>query len=272
MKSRLDAANNVHRGHSDPGVRRPNTDSVNNRFTSWARILVVEDQDDVRRMLVTALELEGHVVDEASNAAEGLRCLEQTRYDLVLSDYAMPGGTGSWMLHEASRQGLLNGTVALIVTAHPDIRELADIEVVSKPLDLDQFLEQVRRILGSPPPSAAANDGGSVVPGDAPRQSLRSGRHHVELVLYVSSASPASMQARRNLEQLLQRFDRSKVKFSVCDLSRDPLGGDADRVAFTPTLVKRYPEPRMWVLGSLKDTGIVADLLHACGVAAKTSE
>ena len=68
---------------------------MNSGTTEPARILIVEDQDDVRRMLATALGIEGHVVDEASSAAEGLKCLQQTRYNLVLSDYAMPGGTGT---------------------------------------------------------------------------------------------------------------------------------------------------------------------------------
>jgi circadian clock protein KaiB len=181
----------------------------------------------------------------------------------------MPGGTGTWMLHEATRQGLMNGAIALIVTAHPDIRDLGNVEVISKPLDLDQFLEQVRRILGTgyilgssglPPASR----------GDTPqRPNVRAGRYLAELVLYVSSASPASIQARRNLERLLDRFDTSQIKFSVCDLAREPLAGEADRVAFTPTLVKRYPEPRMWVLGNLKDPEIVAGLLHACGIEPK---
>ena len=94
----------------------------------------------------------------------------------------------------------------------------------------------------------------------------RSGRYRVELVLYVSSASPASLQARRNFESLLQQFDASQVKFDVCDLVRDPLAGEADRIAFTPTLVKRYPEPKMWVLGNLREPEILADLLRVCGV------
>jgi len=138
--------------------------------TEPARILIVEDQDDVRRMLATALGIEGHVVDEASSAAEGLKCLQQTRYNLVLSDYAMPGGTGTWMLREASEQGLLKGTVALIVTAHPDVRELLTVEVISKPLDLDNFLEQVRMILadrrGSDPARALAQGHDHAASGD----------------------------------------------------------------------------------------------------------
>ena len=128
-------------------MERPYDDTAIGGPTDRARILVVEDQDDVRRMLVTALELEGHEVVEADNAPSGLKRLQESRYQLVLSDYAMPGRTGTWMLHEASRQGLLEHTIALIVTAHPHVRDLANVEVITKPLDLDHFLEQVRRIL-----------------------------------------------------------------------------------------------------------------------------
>ena len=113
------------------------------------RILVVEDQDDVRRMLATALEMEGHVVDEAATATEGLKCLQESKYDLVLTDYAMPGGTGTWMLQVASQRGLMTGTIALIVTAHPDVRDVDNVEVITKPLDLDKFLETVRHVLAT---------------------------------------------------------------------------------------------------------------------------
>jgi DNA-binding NtrC family response regulator len=233
----------------------------NQQNSAPARILVVEDQDDVRRMVVTALEIEGYDVDEAVNAREGLKRLSEARYNLVLSDYAMPGGTGTWMLHEATRRGLLEHTVALIVTAHPDQRDLTDVSVISKPLDLDYFLEQIRRLLAEAAPGA---DGAAHAMGEG-----ETSRHRVELTLYVSSASPASVQARRNLERLLERFDASQVKFTICDLVREPLAGEADRIAFTPTLVKRYPEPRMWVLGNLRDTEILADLLRVCGVDAR---
>ena len=229
-----------------------------------ARILVVEDQEDVRRMLVTALEIEGHAVDDAANAAEGLKRLGQARYNLVLSDYAMPGGTGTWMLHEASRLGLMDETVALIVTAHPEVNELAEIEVITKPLDLDFFLEQVRRVLADAGTRQGLGSSDRGLGG-----TNRNAPHRVELVLYISSASPASIQARRNLERLLAGFDLSQVKFTVCDLVTDPRAGEADRIAFTPTLVKRSPEPRMWVLGNLKDTDMVADLLRMCGVDAR---
>jgi len=242
--------------------KRPAADTpVSNTRLDRARILVVEDQADVRALLTTALEIEGHQVDGASNAREGLACLQHGHYDLVLSDYAMPGETGAWMLYEAERLGLLAETAALIVTAHPDARELWNRDVVPKPLDLDLFLEQVRRLLRE----TAVRRGGNSI--DESAQAIHG--HRVELVLYVSPDSTASAQARRNLEALLERFDTSQIKYTVCDLDRDPQSGDGDRVAFTPTLVKRYPAPRMWVLGNLRDAEIVADVLRVSGVDAK---
>ena len=237
-----------------PEKRQAADSRVVNNLSS-ARILVVEDQADVRALLVTVLEIEGHDVDEASSAHEGLERLHDHHYDLVLSDYAMPGGTGAWMLHEAERAGLLTNTAALIVTAHPDARELSDRNVIAKPLDLDLFVERVRRVLRE----------GASVRGSTDESAARRG-HRVEFVLYVSANSTASSEARRNFEQLLERFDGSQVKYSVCDLVRDPLAGDGDRVAFTPTLVKRYPAPRMWLVGNLRESGIVADILRGCGV------
>lgn len=223
-----------------------------------ARILVVEDQDDVRLLLTTALEMDGHTVDAAANARDGLRLLQASRYDLVLSDYAMPGATGAWMLQEAGRLGLLDGTASVIVTAHPHLSDLADMPVIPKPLDLDDFLGQVRRIL--------ARTEGPGGPHSMTADQHREGSPRVELVLYISSASPASIQARRNLERLLEQFEPSQVKCSVRDLVREPLAGEEDRIAFTPTLVKKYPEPRMWVLGNLRETEILSDLLRVCGV------
>jgi len=237
-----------------PPEKRPASDNPPPNKLSSARILVVEDQDDVRGLLVTALEIEGHIVEEAPNAVEGLQRLKTTHYNLVLSDFAMPGGTGSWMLHEAQRQVLLADTAALIVTAHPDARELAHLDVIPKPIDLDLFLDQVHRVLSGD--SRGADDGGR--------------QHRVELVLYVSPNSPASAQARRNLDEVLAGFDTTQIKYSICDLVRDPMAGETYRVAFTPTLVKRYPAPRTWVVGNLRKSEIVGDLLRVCGVDAKT--
>jgi CheY-like chemotaxis protein len=221
-------------------------------------------------MLVTALEIDGHEVDEADSASAGLKRLSEARYHLVLSDYAMPGGTGTWMLHEATRRGLMADTVAVIITAHPDVTDLADVEVITKPLDLDFFLEEVRRLLVS---RQGGGRNGTAGPGRTDTEIEQTGSgvphtHKIEFVLYVSSASAASAQAQQNIERLLSQFDASQVKLTICDLDREPLAGTADRIAFTPTLVKTFPEPKMWLVGNLRDPEILMDLLRASGVVA----
>ena len=110
---------------------------------------MVEDQEDVRRMLATALEIEGYRVIEAANARDGLERLGREHFDLILTDYAMPGGTGAWMLEEAARLDRINGAAALIVTAHPEVRARSTVAVINKPFELDYFLEQVRELTGS---------------------------------------------------------------------------------------------------------------------------
>jgi len=235
-----------------PAAARPFPDSsvVNHTTTS---ILIVEDQDDVRRMLSTALTLEGHHTEVAASAAEGLERLKTGRYQLVLSDYAMPGGTGSWMLQEATRLGLLEHTAAVIITAHPDIERIPGIAVIAKPLDLDDFLEQVQRLL---------------ITLDERERLILDGPHpyRVELVLYVTLGLAASQHARAAVERVLTEFDSSQIHYTVHDLAREPLAGVADRVTFTPTLVRRYPSPQVWLLGSIRDPLIVWDLLRSCGV------
>ena len=226
---------------------------------SAARILVVDDQDDVRRLLVTALELEGHEVDSAASALDALTWLEQTHYDLVLTDYAMPGGTGAWLLREATSRGLMRGSAALIMTAHPDVRGVPNVEVITKPLDLDDFLAQVRRLVATRRPQ-----GPETSPTISQQRPVPD--EPVELVLYVNSESAASLEAATNLENLAAQFDPLALKLTVHDLAREPLAPDEDAIGFTPTLVKRSPEPRMWVIGNLRDPDILEELLRVCGV------
>src|SRR5688572_17415871 len=83
-------------------------------------ILVVEDDAAVREMLVCVLEAEGFNVTEADSAETGLELLADYDFDVVLTDYSLPRGDGTWMLREAAHKGRLAGIPAFIVTAHFD--------------------------------------------------------------------------------------------------------------------------------------------------------
>jgi two-component system response regulator GlrR len=109
------------------------------------------------------------------------------------------------------------------------------------------------------------------VPGDAakrrsPARSRADASPPIELVLYVSPFSRYAQTAQRNCEDLLARFDRTRVKFEVCDVSRNPERGDEDSVCYTPMLVKRSPLPRTYVLGDLSNTEALVGLLQSCGL------
>jgi hypothetical protein len=71
------------------------------------------------------------------------------------------------------------------------------------------------------------------------------------------------------MEEVLAEFDASQVRYEVCDLLRHAASAERDRVVFTPTLVKRAPAPRSWILGDLTDDEVVRDLLGMCGVTAR---
>ena len=86
----------------------------------------------------------------------------------------------------------------------------------------------------------------------------------VELILYVSSQSPGSFASVKSIRKVLERFNESRVKLTVCDLSENPGGGAEDAIAFTPTLVRRKPGPRTLILGHITSPELLLELLADC--------
>src|SRR5229473_8207613 len=58
------------------------------------KVLVVDDEEDIRRMLRQVLERERHAVTEAADGEKALEQLEQQRFDVVLLDIRLPGMSG----------------------------------------------------------------------------------------------------------------------------------------------------------------------------------
>ena len=69
-----------------------------------AKILVVDDDDKMRRLIKTILERRGHQVSEARDGLEGLARFDQSRPDLVVTDMVMPGIGGLALVAELQRQ------------------------------------------------------------------------------------------------------------------------------------------------------------------------
>jgi len=82
-------------------------------------------------------------------------------------------------------------------------------------------------------------------------------------VLYVSSVSPHSIAALRNLRRTLAQYGGDAVKLTVCDLSKDPSLADRDGVHFTPSLVTSGHGPRTWIVGHLGNPQVLQAFLES---------
>ncbi len=114
------------------------------------RVLVVEDEPDLRRGLVLALREEGYAVDEAGDGEEGLYKAESWEYDAVVLDLMLPRLSGWEVLR---RLRLTRKTPVLVLTArdavHDRVRGLdggADDYLV-KPFELVELLARLRALI-----------------------------------------------------------------------------------------------------------------------------
>jgi CheY-like chemotaxis protein/anti-sigma regulatory factor (Ser/Thr protein kinase) len=124
-------------------------DLTDTQFTGT--ILVIEDENDVRRALDRLLRTKGFSVLSAASANEALTLVTEkgTRPDLVISDYNLPGKNGIESI-EAVREALAWKVPAIVLTG--DIRSHViksiathDLSVVVKPVHADELLQLIER-------------------------------------------------------------------------------------------------------------------------------
>jgi DNA-binding NtrC family response regulator len=113
-----------------------------------ARILVVEDDPDVRLVVEHVLLDAGHAVEALVTVAEGRRRLDAEDYDLLLADGRLADGTGMELADQAAERGI----PALIITGYAFIlRELAGdptkYRVLLKPMRPKELLYAVEQAL-----------------------------------------------------------------------------------------------------------------------------
>ncbi len=128
-----------------------------------ARILCVEDEDDIRADIVEELMDAGHEVFAASNGEEGLRAIPDFRPDLIISDCLMPKMTGL-ELFQALHRDLPDfaSTPFVFLSAHADkshVEEgmnLGADAYLTKPVDFDQLLVIVNSLLAQKTSAASS--------------------------------------------------------------------------------------------------------------------
>jgi DNA-binding response OmpR family regulator len=131
--------------------------------TSPKRILIVDDEPHIRRLLAARLTAEGFEVAEASNGEDGLESIEEIPPDLVLLDLMMPGANGLEVLSRIRSRPDHGGMPVIILTAkgQDTDRELAlaggATDFVTKPFSPMKLLTRIREILGVPGSTSASS-------------------------------------------------------------------------------------------------------------------
>lgn len=118
-----------------------------------SEVLVVDDDPDIRNMLVFALEDAGFKVRKAGDGEAALAALEEHPPDLVVLDLMMPNVDGFGVLRGRRQRGLASSTRFLVLTAKTAERdfvrgwELGADEYLTKPFDPDRLIEMVKDLL-----------------------------------------------------------------------------------------------------------------------------
>jgi DNA-binding NtrC family response regulator len=124
----------------------PEASSSSPQRTS-GRVLVVDDEADIRESLETLLELEGYRVELATDGGDCLRKLDKAHYDLVLLDLMMPDKSGMEVLREMRQKDF--ETPVILMTAYGSVEVAVNAlkaganDYFSKPWDNDKLLVEI---------------------------------------------------------------------------------------------------------------------------------
>jgi DNA-binding response OmpR family regulator len=113
-----------------------------------ATVLVIEDDEATRAMVIAALADEGYVAIGARDGGEGIRLALEHRPALILLDLLMPRGSGLTFLEEHRADGLRRTPVVVMTAAgdrdQEEVRSLVD-GVLTKPFDIDELIDVAQR-------------------------------------------------------------------------------------------------------------------------------
>jgi signal transduction histidine kinase/ActR/RegA family two-component response regulator len=112
-------------------------------------ILVVEDDTDVRRVIVECLSLIGYKVTEAANGTEALASLATLKPDLIVVDYAMPDMTGAEVISQARK--ILGDVPVILATGYADMAAVERLagkpKILRKPFDIAALGDAVAEVM-----------------------------------------------------------------------------------------------------------------------------
>ena len=123
------------------------------------RVLTVDDSRAIRSIIVKEVKALGLEVSEAEHGEEGLACLEEAKYDLVLLDVTMPVLDGPGMLAKMRERGDQTPVIMLTSESKRSIvigaMKLGINDYILKPFKSEELHQKLAKALNLPPPASA---------------------------------------------------------------------------------------------------------------------
>ena len=116
-----------------------------------ARILIIDDKENIRRLLATDLMSKGYQVDTAEDGLSGLECFKEVIYDLVITDVKMPVMSGLEVLEGVKE--ISPDTAVIVMTAFADMDDAilalkqGAADYLRKPFKLEEIRTAVEKAL-----------------------------------------------------------------------------------------------------------------------------
>ncbi|MCE1226429.1 MAG: response regulator [Geobacteraceae bacterium] len=124
-----------------------------------AKILLIDDDPQVRAVLKGFLQIGGHAVLEAANGVQARKLLQNTTFDLVLTDIVMPESDGFEVIMSCVRKDQ-PPKIITITGGSPNLaqqtlltiaQKMPVTKVLAKPVSCEELLSAVQDVLDAPP-------------------------------------------------------------------------------------------------------------------------
>jgi CheY-like chemotaxis protein len=119
------------------------------------KILIIDDEDDIRLAVKVLLESKGYEVVEANGGKKGLTLLKKGGIDLVLCDFFMPGMNGRQVIESIRADKTLKNTKVIVLTVATfgkegtaKLKELKVKDYIQKPFDNKDLLARIKKAIG----------------------------------------------------------------------------------------------------------------------------
>jgi DNA-binding response OmpR family regulator len=185
------------------------------------KILVVDDEQNMRTGLKDNLEFEGYEVDTANDGEQGLKKILENSYNLIILDVMMPKKSGFDVCKEVRKAGIT--TPVILLTAKGDeIDKVVGLEIgaddyVTKPFSLRELLARVKAIL---------RRGENLVMNDSARE-VKIGKLEIDFNGYKATSKNKDVQmSHKEFEILHYLWKRRNSTVSRDDLLTEVWGYD----------------------------------------------